>query len=65
MTDICVFATIIGAFDREYKMVVVEDAVATLWPAIQTATLDIIQRAYARVIKAKEVKDEIELWGKR
>jgi nicotinamidase-related amidase len=65
MTDICVFATIIGAFDREYKMVVVEDAVATLWPAIQSATLDIIQRAYARVIKAKEVKDEVELWGKR
>lgn len=64
MTDICVFATIVGAFDREYKMVVVEDAVATLWPEIQSATLDIIRRAYARVIKAKEVIDEIERWGK-
>ena len=60
MTDICVFATIVGAFNREYKMVVVEDAVATLWPTIQSATLDIIQRAYARVIKAKEVRDEID-----
>jgi nicotinamidase-related amidase len=65
MTDICVFATIVGAFNREYKMVVVKDATATLWPNIQEATLDIIQRAYARVRTAKEVKDEINGWGKR
>jgi len=65
MTDICVFATIVGAFNHEYKMVVVKDATATLWPNIQEATLDIIQRAYARVTTAKEVKDEIDGWGKR
>jgi len=64
MTDICVFASIIGAFNLEYKLTVVEDAVATLWPEIQSATLDIIQRAYGRVIKAKEVKDEISRWRK-
>lgn len=63
MTDICVLATIIGAFNHEYKMVVLKDATATLWPNIQEATLDIVQRAYARVITAKEVKDEINAWG--
>jgi len=41
---------------------VVEDAVATLWPEIQRATLDIIRRAYARVISAKEVADEMARW---
>ena len=59
MTDICVLATVIGGFNREYRMLVVEDAVATLWPEIQRATLDIIRRAYARVVSAKELADEL------
>jgi len=59
MTDICVLATVIGGFSREYRMVVVEDGVATLWPDIQRATLDIVRRAYARVISAKELADEL------
>ena len=32
---------------------------ATLWPEIQRATLDIIGRAYARVHPAKDVADEL------
>ena len=40
-------------------MIVVEDGVATLWPEIQRATLDIIRRAYACVLSAKEVADEL------
>jgi nicotinamidase-related amidase len=62
MTDICVLATVVGGFNREYRMTVVEDAVATLWPEIQRATLDIIGRAYARVLPAKTVADEIASW---
>ena len=62
MTDICVLATVIGGFNREYRMLVVEDGVATLWPVIQRATLDIIRRAYARVLSAKELADELARW---
>jgi ureidoacrylate peracid hydrolase len=62
MTDICVLATVVGGFNREYRMVVVEDAVSTLWPEIQRATLDIVRRAYARVVSAKEVADEMARW---
>jgi nicotinamidase-related amidase len=62
MTDICVLATVVGGFSHEYRMTVVEDGVATLWPEIQRATLDIIQRAYARVLPAKAVADEIASW---
>ncbi|HUM16024.1 MAG TPA: isochorismatase family cysteine hydrolase [Candidatus Nitrosotalea sp.] len=62
MTDICVLATVVGGFNREYRMVVVEDAVATLWPEIQRAALDIIRRAYARVVSAKELADEMARW---
>ncbi|MGH7397540.1 MAG: cysteine hydrolase family protein [Candidatus Rokuibacteriota bacterium] len=59
MTDICVLGTVIGGFNREYRLIVVEDGVATLWPEIQRATLDIIRRAYARVVSAKELADEL------
>jgi nicotinamidase-related amidase len=62
MTDICVLATVIGAFNREYRVTVVEDGVATLWPDIQRATLDIIRRAYGRVVPAKVVAGEIAAW---
>ena len=62
MTDICVLATVIGAFNREYRVLVVDDGVSTLWPEIQRATLDIIRRAYARVLSAKELADELARW---
>jgi nicotinamidase-related amidase len=62
MTDICVLASVVGGFNHEYRITVVEDGVATLWPEIQRATLDIIQRAYARVLPAKAVADEIANW---
>jgi biuret amidohydrolase len=62
MTDICVLATVVGGMNREYRMTVVEDATATLWPEIQRATLDIIGRAYARVLTAKQVAEEIGGW---
>ena len=62
MTDICVLATVVGGFNREYRMVVVEDGVATLWPGIQDAALDIMGRAYARVTSAKAVADQLAAW---
>lgn len=62
LTDICVLATVVGAFNREYRITVVEDGVATLWPEIQRATLDIIGRAYGRVVSSKAVIDHISTW---
>src|SRR5919109_125932 len=62
MTDICVLATVIGAFNREYRVTVVDDAVATLWPEIQRATLDIVARAYGRVVSSKEVLNTVATW---
>ena len=62
MTDICVLATVTAALHRQYRVTVVEDGVATLWPEIQRAALDIIARAYGRVATAKEVVDQISRW---
>jgi nicotinamidase-related amidase len=65
MTDICVLATVIGAFNHEYRITVVDDAVTTLWPEIQQATLDIIGRAYGRLASTKEVADVVGGWDNR
>ncbi|HEY7647813.1 MAG TPA: isochorismatase family cysteine hydrolase [Methylomirabilota bacterium] len=62
LTDICVLATVIGAFHREYRITVIQDGVATLWPEIQRATLDIIGRAYGRVVSSKEFMNEVSSW---
>ena len=62
MTDICVLATVVGAFNREYRITVVEDGVATLWPEIQRATLDIVGRAFGRVVSSKQVLDTLSGW---
>jgi ureidoacrylate peracid hydrolase len=62
MTDICVLATVVGAFNREYRITVVADGVATLWPEIQRATLDIVGRAFGRVVQSSRVLDTIDGW---
>ncbi len=62
MTDVCVLATVIGAFNHEYRVTLVEDGVATLWPEIQRATLDIVSRAYGRVVSSKQITDMIAAW---
>jgi ureidoacrylate peracid hydrolase len=62
MTDICVLATVVGAFNREYRVTVVDDAVSTLWPDIQRATLDIIGRAFGRVVSSRSVIDTLTTW---
>jgi ureidoacrylate peracid hydrolase len=62
MTDICVLSTVVGAFNREYRISVVADGVATLWPEIQRATLDIVGRAFGRVVQSRAVLDTISGW---
>ena len=62
MTDICVLATVVGAFNREYRVLVVEDGVSTLWPPIQHAALDIVGRAYGRVVSSQEILDTVAAW---
>ena len=62
MTDICVLSTVIGAFNREYRITVVEDGVATLWPEIQRATLDIIGRAFGRITTSTDLLKALASW---
>ena len=62
MTDICVLSSVVGAFNHEYRISVVADGVATLWPEIQRATLDIVSRAFGRVVQSRDVLSTISSW---
>jgi ureidoacrylate peracid hydrolase len=62
LTDVCVLASVVGGFHHEYRIAVVEDAVATLWPETQRAVLDLIGRAYGRVVSSKDIVSEVSTW---
>jgi ureidoacrylate peracid hydrolase len=58
-TDICVNSTVLAAASRDYRVTVVTDGVATLWPEIQQACFDIWRRKFARLRKTNEVIEEL------
>ncbi len=58
-TDICVNSTVLAAANRDYRVTVVADAVATLWPEIQLACYDIWRRKFARLRTTNEVVEEL------
>ena len=60
VTDVCVNSTVLAAANRDYRVTVVSDGVATLWPEIQRACLDIWRRKFARVSTAREIIEEIK-----
>lgn len=60
MTDLCVLATLFSATTREYRVTLLEDGVATLWPDIQKAALDIVARKLGRVLSTQAALAELE-----
>ncbi len=58
-TDICVNSTILAAANRDYRVTVVTDGVATLWPEIQQACFDIWRRKFARLRTTNEAVEEL------
>jgi biuret amidohydrolase len=59
VTDVCVNSTVLAAANRDYRVTVVTDGVATLWPEIQRACLDIWRRKFARLRTTAELVEEI------
>lgn len=57
--DICVNYTVLAAANRDHRITVVTDAVATLDPAIQTACFDIGRRKFARLRTAAQILAEL------
>jgi biuret amidohydrolase len=59
MTDICVNSTVLAAANRDYRVTVVTDGVATLWPEIQRACFDIWRRKFARLCTTAAMVEEL------
>ena len=59
VTDICVNSTVLSAANRDYRVTVVSDGVATLWPEIQQACFEIWRRKFARLRTTAELLDEL------
>ncbi len=59
-TDICVNSTLMAAANRDYRVTVLTDGVATLWPEIQEACFRIWERKFARLRSSAEIIAELE-----
>jgi nicotinamidase-related amidase len=59
-TDVCVNCTVLAAANRDYRVTVATDGVATLDDALQAACLSIWQRKFARLRTASQLVDELK-----
>ena len=62
MTDICVLATVVGGFNREYRMVVVEDGWRPCGPRSRTPRSTSSAAPTRACMPAKDVADELAAW---
>jgi biuret amidohydrolase len=59
-TDICVNATVLSAANRNYRVTVVTDGVATIDDSLQAACFTIWERKFARLRSAAQVLSELK-----
>ena len=59
-TDICVNCTVLAAANRNYRVTVITDGVATINDAIQSACFDIWQRKFARLRTTVQIMAELK-----
>lgn len=60
LTDVCVWHTVSGAVHRNYKVVVLRDAVATLSADVQRSTLSSLGWSVARILTSTQAIAELE-----
>jgi ureidoacrylate peracid hydrolase len=58
-TDICVNSTVLAAANRNYRVTVITDGVATIDDSIQSACFNVWQRKFARLRTAAQVIAEL------
>lgn len=64
-TDVCVHSTVLAAANRDYRVTVLTDAVATLDETIQAACLEIWRRKFARLRTTAQVLAELKAARRR
>jgi nicotinamidase-related amidase len=63
VTEVCIEATAKGAYFRNFRTVVVSDAVSSATPRYHRLVLELLAKRWARVIKTSEVLIELKANG--
>jgi nicotinamidase-related amidase len=63
-TDVCVLATVLGAVDRGYRVLVVMDALCSSSDETHDTLLDLYRRRYGQQIETITTDDLLEAWSK-
>jgi nicotinamidase-related amidase len=61
-TDVCVLSTLLGAIDRGYRVVLVEDAIASSDPASHTAILAHVIPRFDRQVEVTDTATILDTW---
>ena len=61
-TDVCVLASVLGAVDRGYRVIVVRDAVCSSSDESHDALLELYQRRFAVQIEVADAEEIIRRW---
>jgi nicotinamidase-related amidase len=62
-TDVCVLATVMGAVDFGYRVILVRDAVCSSSDAGHEAMLDLFHRRYTEQIETADAEDILRSWN--
>jgi nicotinamidase-related amidase len=61
-TDVCVLASVLGAVDRGYRVIVVRDAVCSSSDEAHDALLDLYHKRFDIQIEAADAQEIIRTW---
>jgi nicotinamidase-related amidase len=63
-TDVCVLATVLGAVDLGYRVIIVQDAVCSSSDAGHDALMQLYHRRYTDQIEVADASTVLERWAK-
>jgi nicotinamidase-related amidase len=62
-TDVCVLATVLGAVDRGYRVIVVTDAICSSSDVGHDALLDVYHGRYSQQIETASAEEVLDRWA--